>query len=106
MYVGRDFDPSDIGESERFSFDFINDVEAGDTITGATWTCGVAAISEGADDGAAACINGPPVFTGTKTTQRVSGLKAGVTYVLRADVTTAKGDLVALWAHCKCVAPA
>ena len=106
MYVGRDFNPSDIGESERFSFDFVNDLDTDDTITSATWTCAVAAKSEGTDGNAAACINGPAVFTGTKTSQRVSGLQSGVVYVLRADVTTAEGDYVSLWSHVECKAPA
>ena len=106
MYVGRDFDPSDNGESERFSFDFVNDIEADDTITAAVWTCGVAAKSAGQDGNAAACIDGLALFTGTKTTQRVSALQPGVIYMLRADVTTAKGDVVALWSHVECKAPA
>ena len=106
MYVGRDFDPSDIGESERFSFDFVNDIQAGDAITAATWSCEVAAKSAGTDGNAAARINGPAVFTGTKTTQRVSDLQPGVVYVLRADVTTAKGDIVTLWSHVECKDPA
>ena len=106
MFVGRDFDRSDNGESERFSFDFVNDIEAGDTITGATWSCAVAAKSAGTDANAAGCISEVAIFTGTKTTQRVSNLQPGVIYMLRADVVTAKGDLVALWSHVECVAPA
>ena len=86
MYVGRDFDPSDNGESERFSFDFVNDMDLGDTIISALWSCAVAAKSGGTDGNAAACITGPAIFTGTKTTQRVSNLQPGVIYMLRADV--------------------
>lgn len=106
MYVGRDFDPSDTGESERFSFDFANDIDTDDVITSATWSCLVAAKSADTDDGATNCIDGPAVFAGTKTTQRVTGLKPGVIYVLRADVATTKLDLVSLWSHVECKAPA
>jgi hypothetical protein len=106
MYVGRDFDPSDSGESERYSFDFVNDLQTGDSIVGATWTCEIAAKSSGADDTAAGRIDGPAVFTGTKTTQRVSGMVPGCTYCLTATVTTALLDTVSLWSHVACVDPA
>jgi hypothetical protein len=106
MYVGRDFDPSDTGESERFTFDFVNDLQTGDVITSVTWTCEVAATSELADDAAAACIDGAPVISGTKTTQRVTGLQPGVRYVLQAEATTVVGDVVSLWSHVECKEPA
>jgi len=38
--------------------------------------------------------------------QRVSGLKSGVIYTLRADIVTTNGDTVALWSHVECKAPA
>jgi hypothetical protein len=106
MYVGRDFDPTDAGESERYSFDFVNDLQVGDAIAAAVWTCEVAAKSVGADAGAASRIDGPPVFTGTKTTQRVSGMVPGVIYCLTATVTTNLLDTVSLWSHVECKDPA
>jgi hypothetical protein len=106
MYVGRDFDPSDIGESERYSFDFLNDLQAGDSIQMATWSCAVAATSAASDANAAACIAEPAVYTGTKTTQRVTNLLPGVVYVLTATVVSASGDRVSLWSHVECKAPA
>jgi hypothetical protein len=106
MYVGRDFDPSDTGESERYTFDFINDVQSGDFIEGAVWTCEVAAKSANTAPNAAACIDGPAVFTGTRTTQRVTGMVPGVTYCLTATVTTALLDTVSLWSHVECKDPA
>ena len=106
MYVGRDFDPSDIGESERFSFDFVNDIEAGDVITAAIWSCEVAAKSAGEDGNAAGCINGPAIFTGTKTTQRVSESTTwrGLHAARRRDDD--KGGSVTLWSHVECKDPA
>lgn len=106
MYVGRDFDPSDTGESERYSFDFVNDLQAGDSIQSAAWTCAVAAKSGLADPNASACIGGPAVYTGTKTSQRVINMLSGVVYVLTATVVSVGGDTVSLWSHVECKAPA
>jgi len=105
LYIGRDFDPAQPTEVERYSFDFINDLQAGDSISTAVWSCTVAAKSETADPNAASCISGPAVYAGTKTTQRVSGLQAGCTYVLSAVVTTLGGDTVELWSHIECRQP-
>jgi len=106
MYCGRDFDPADEGESGIFTFDFVKDVQSRDTITAAVWTCGVAAISEAPDADAADYVDGSASFSGTKTSQRITGMKAGVTYVLSATVTTVAGDTVTLWSHVECRTPA
>lgn len=106
MYVGRDFDPSDTGESERYTLDFVNDLQAGDTIVSAAWVCEVAAKSVGSDEEAASRIDGPAVYLGSKTTQRVTGMVPGVTYCLTATVTTALLDTVSLWSHVECKDPA
>jgi hypothetical protein len=106
MYVGRDFDPSDAGESERYALDFVNDLQPGDSIASVIWTCEVAAKSDMPDEGAAAHIIGAAGISGTKTTQRVSGLSPGVTYCLTAVATTTKGDTVSLWSHVECKEPA
>jgi hypothetical protein len=106
MYVGRDFDPSDTGESERYTLDFVNDLQAGDTISTATWACEVAAKSSGADGAAAGKIDGPAVYLGTKTTQRITGMTPGVTYCLTATIVSAGGDTISLWSHVECKDPA
>lgn len=106
MYVGRDFDPSDHGEDERFTFDFVNDLQKGDKIITAVWECAVAAKSTGADADAASHISGPAEILDTRTTQRVSGLIPGVTYVLKAIATTEKPDTLILWSHVECKEPA
>jgi hypothetical protein len=105
MYVGRDFDPCDPGESEVYTFDFIKDIQKGDAVVSAVWTCEVAEISEGNDDAAAAMIDGLPTVSGTKTSQRVTGPKAGVVYALQAMATTRNGDHVSLWGHLPCMEP-
>jgi hypothetical protein len=106
MYVGRDFDPSDTGESERYTLDFVNDMQTGDSIQSATWACEVAAKSMAADAGAAGHIDGPAVYLGTKTTQRVSGMVPGVTYCLTATIVTTNSDMISLWSHVECKDPA
>jgi hypothetical protein len=106
MYVGRDFDPSDTGESERYTLDFVNDLQAGDAIQNATWACEVAAKSAAPDPNAAARIDGPAVYQGTKTTQRVTGMVPGVTYCLTATVVTTLDDTISLWSHVECKDPA
>jgi len=106
MYVGRDFDPSDTGESERYSFDFINDLQPGDSIASVAWACSVSNRSQQSDPDAASRISEPPVYLGTKTTQRVTGMLPGVIYVLTATVTSTMGDAVSLWSHVECKVPA
>jgi len=106
MYVGRDFDPSDRGESERYTLDFANDLQTGDTITLSTWQCEVASISDGADPDAASHIDGDAVINQSRTTQRVTGLLPGVVYCLTATVETVNGDTLSLWAHLECREPA
>lgn len=106
MYVGKDFDPIDAGSSERFTFDFANDLQPGDAIGSASWQCEVAAISEGTDPDAASHIDGPAaVFRVSMSTQRISGLQPGVTYCLTATAQTLAGDVISLWSHVRCRAP-
>lgn len=105
MYVGREFLPSDPGESEDYTFDFVKDLADGETIVGATWSCKVAEDSEGEDADAADHVALPASYDGTRTTQHVSGLVAGVKYVLQAVVETSAGNTVSLWSHVECVAP-
>lgn len=106
MYVGRDFDPTDNGESERFTFDFVNDLQTGDVIETATWACEQAAKSAADDPNAASRISGAAVLDGTKTTQRVTGMLPGVVYVLTAKVVSLMGDTISLWSHIECKEPA
>jgi hypothetical protein len=105
MYVGRDFPPADDVESRNYTFDFVKDLAEGDTIVGATWSCTVAEDSAGQDAEAADHVGVPATYDGTRTTQHVSGLVAGVKYVLQAVVSTQAGETVSLWSHVECRAP-
>lgn len=105
MYVGRDFSPADEGESENYSFDFVKDLAEGETIVGSTWYCTVAEDSEAPDEDAADHVAVPASYSGTLTTQHVSGLVAGVKYVLQAVVETSAGNTVSLWSYAPCGEP-
>jgi len=103
MYAGRDFDPAQPVESMVFGFDFVKDLQVGDQVTAATWSCSVSPSSDNPDDAAASCVIGQAaVLPPTQTTQRIANLKAGVIYNLQADVTTQLGDKVSLWARVEC----
>jgi hypothetical protein len=102
MWVGRDFDPSDPGENEVFSFDFTRDLADNEALAAATWTCSVAS---GTDPSASAHINGAATVSGKTTSQRVTGLLAGVRYRLQAVATTTFGNTVSLYSHVTCASP-
>lgn len=96
MYVGSDFQASDAGESEIYSFDFVNDIAAGETLGTATFT--LATVS-GTDSNPSLHIQGSAQITGTIAMQRISGLLNGVTYAIQALVTTSNANVLSLWSH-------
>ncbi|MBR1150083.1 hypothetical protein [Bradyrhizobium sp. JYMT SZCCT0428] len=105
MYVGRDFSPSDEGESEIYSLDFVRDCAAGETIASAAWHCTVADDSEVQDEDAASRVSGSSSNSGTVSSQRIAGLVDGVKYVLQAVVVTNQGNTKSLWSHVTCGVP-
>lgn len=102
MYVGRDFDPAQEGESEVFAFDFARDIQTGDTLQSATFTCEVSPLSAASDPGASGRLSGSAVVAGTKAQQRIFNLQRGVLYKIEAAVVTQNGNTHKLWAHCLC----
>lgn len=97
MYVGRDYDVQDVGENEPFTLDFVNEALAvGETLASAVWTC---SVISGVDPAAATRIVGSALVSGTMTSQRVTGLLAGVYYELKATATTTAGNIKILWSH-------
>jgi hypothetical protein len=102
-YVG-DFDPMDDDENEFFSFDFTNSIgQAGDSIQSCTWT--VKQQPDGIDVTSTTTV-GTPIISGMIIYQRISGLTAGVKYVMIAKVVTHFGDSLSLWGHVDCSEPA
>ena len=102
MYVGNDYDQSEPGENEIYTLDFVRDMLAGETLSGATWTC--VAVS-GTDASASTRISGSATVSGTQTSQRCTGFLDGVKYRLEATVTTSLSNTKKLWSHVSVKAP-
>lgn len=102
MYVGNDFDPSDVGEIENYGFDFTAILGVGETIVSATWVCSVV---NGTDPSPSSRLYGTPINTTTITTQKISTLLGGVQYRLQAIATTSFGQVLSLWSHVTCNVP-
>ena len=85
MYAGFDFDSIEPGEVDVFSMEFTNQLQYGNTIASAAWTCSVEQTIPGAtpDLAPASRINGPAgvVTFGPRsfTSQTVSGMIDGTT---------------------------
>jgi hypothetical protein len=82
--------------------DFINDIGDGETLLSSTWDVLVVA---GVDPNAKV-LQGPSITAVPKdgslktgTIQRVGGVLPGVTYRLRAQVITNRGNVVSGWSH-------
>jgi hypothetical protein len=90
------FSGADQPEDELFTFDFVNDLPLGDTITDAVWAISVAVgVDPTVDDRA---VGDPTVF-GTRVTQQAAGFLPGVRYVMACLITTAMGSTLELWAY-------
>ena len=99
MYVGRDFSEVNVGEKIPLTFDFVNDIPEGPTITSVVWAC---AVATGNDPNASDCIIGDPLIEGTKVTQEFYNFKAGVKYLVTATVTLSDGSKYVLYSHVPC----
>jgi hypothetical protein len=103
MYTGRDFTDMVQGEDFPFAFDFAPYIAAGENVTGSTWS--IEAV-KGTDPDAATHLQGLPQMQDGKSVQRINGLVPGVTYLLRANVTTDNLNTKSLWSHVRCATPA
>jgi hypothetical protein len=83
------FDPKHPSASDVFAVDFAADLAAGETLTGATFA--IAAVV-GIDAAASSMLSGAASVVGTQARQRIVGGVAGVTYDVRAVVTTSAGS--------------
>ena len=101
-YTGKDFTATDPGAVETYSFDFVNDLGAGESIAGASFDC---AAVDGDDAAAASRLQGAALVTGSIASQQVAGLLAGVLYRLQCAATTNLGDVLILYSHVRCKDP-
>jgi hypothetical protein len=92
-----DFTPKFVGDTERFSFAFAEDLELGETIASATWTV---TVLSGVDPAAATMPQGPTKIDGAYVHQLVGGGLPGVTYKFSCTVVTSGGETVTKSGHC------
>lgn len=75
-----------------------------ETITNVTFTCEVAESSEVDDPDAATRLIDDPSINGTIVDQFGGGFLAGVTYRIKAVITTSQGQVIPGWANMICEA--
>ena len=100
MYIGRDFDPAQVGESEVYSLDFANDMNTNDVISTVSFTLDV---ESGTDATPSARLDGLPSHFGKIAMQRLSGLVLGVVYIITATIVTTQGNTLSLWSRVRCL---
>jgi hypothetical protein len=97
MYVGRDFDPADPGESQVFGFDWVNDLAVGDSIVGVLANISVQSGTDASPS--SRLVSTPFILSPTQAVQRVANVLPGVNYTLQLIATTAQGDTLSLFSH-------
>jgi len=97
MYAGRDYSPANVDENEIFGIDFVDDFNSTETILSATWSL---TVKTGTDATPSSHLIGISSLQGrTQTSQRISGLVAGVTYIVKCVATTNQGNTYVLYTH-------
>lgn len=103
MYLGRDFSPQQVGESEVFGLDFVDDLEHNEQLISSKW---IIEVIEGVDPNPKIHLEGTsavviPLGSNFKTcsVQRIGGLWPDVTYRVEASVLTTQGNTRSLWTH-------
>lgn len=101
-YVGKDFSPTDVGESEVYSFDFSRDLNNGETIASAVWTCTDTLRKDGAP---ATRLIGSSATSGNIVSHRLANMVNGANYLLVCKITTSQSNVKSLWSHVKVQSP-
>jgi hypothetical protein len=83
------FDPKRTTEDVKLTFDFVNLLASGETISTASTT---AIVHKGTDASPSAIISGAAAISGTRVTQLVIDGTDGVTYCLICQITTSAGQ--------------
>lgn len=111
------FSPGDVGEEPTLSFNFVNDLAAGETIASVVFTLSVAAVSSltidgvtyvntGTDSTPSSRMNGAAVVNGLVVSQQLIGCVGNVIYMVLALVTTSLGNKYSDWNYYPVVTPA
>lgn len=97
MYAGRDFDVSDVLESEIYAFDYQNMLAPGDALLSGAWTL---ALVSGVDASPSSRLVGPSLRLSTyQLGHRITGLQPGCVYTLSCIAQTYLSDELLLWAY-------
>jgi hypothetical protein len=107
MYVGRDFDVANPSESEIFSFDFVNELGSGETISSVSSI--TLAVFQGTDNNPNGHLSGGSSISGTTVSQRIGGsgapagnMIAGVTYTFQITINTSLANILTLYSRIPC----
>lgn len=100
-YSGTDLPQMDPGETRPVVFDFTTKLLSDETITSVVW--GIASIG-GVDAFAYSCL-GTPTLSGAVASNKVSGLKAPIKYLIQAEATTNQANVYSLYTHVTCMNP-
>lgn len=102
MKAQGQFSAANPGENEVYAFDFTNDLQPEEALSGITsWTIGTVS---GSDPNANTRLSGAPDITDNLSNQRITGLLPNVVYVVAASVQTTFGNTLELWAFLPCYA--
>jgi hypothetical protein len=124
MRISPPFDPIEVGEIDRFGFDFTKDCADGVYILSTTWTCRLSPYSAGSDPAPQSRVSGGPMGSGWQVTTVTIGngvaqpgqwsvanigpmppSARGATYVLDAVAYLSDGRQVAYSSTVQCVLP-
>lgn len=100
MYTGQNWDATNPTESQVYSYDFVNDLASGETLTGLpTFTL---TVFQGVDATPSSRLSGSAGINGSICSQRVAGLLGNVTYTLTCTVSTSLSNTLTLFSHIPC----
>ena len=101
MYIGQDFSPTNPAENEIYSFDFVNDLGTGESITSVASVA--LTVFQGTDGNPSSHLSGGASVSGTVVSQRLANLVSGVTYTFSITVNTSLSNVLELFSRVACL---
>lgn len=106
-FAGQDFSPVGIGSIQLLSFDYSLLLQAGETVTAATWT---ATIEAGTDPSPQSIIDGAAQISGSIVAQMVdlsntTNVQNANIYLLTCAAVTTLNQTLLVWAHLPAITP-
>lgn len=97
MYTGRDFIVANVEDRNVYGFDFVHDLQTGDSVQGQSWSL---TTRDGSGEAPSSLFVDTPWFVSESSVcQAVSGLVSGTVYIIECVVTTRLGDTLSLWSY-------